>query len=239
MIEVTNETYNGHTIAVAHHNTHSKQLVIFCHGYRGSSIGPSRNFVRVAQMLEEAGISSLRFDQYGSGNSDGDFYESSFNDWIATTRAITEQHLAKGHQVILFGQSMGAAAVIAAGADLRDITAVVAWVPDPSVDDLILPKSGFMEEGGQRVQSAFWKEAHEVNVADKLAGLKANALIIQCTGDEYVDAANRAAIAASAQPNHSVLDFEGYTHSSWTYDQAEPVLQKSVDFIVRSFRQSS
>lgn len=237
MIEVRTKEYNNHKIAVSHHDAKSKNIVIFCHGYRGMSVGSSRFFVRVAQKLEEADISSIRFDQFGSGNSDGDFLNSSFNDWCATTRVIAKDYLDKGYNVVLFGQSMGGATVIAVGSELPEITAVVALVPDPNIENFVYPESGYIEEGGQRVQASYWQEAHDAKVADKLATLKAPALIVQCTDDEYVDEVNRKAIMDNAQPQHKVVNLENYKHSSWTYDQAEDIIAQSTDFIVKAFSQ--
>jgi len=235
MIQTQTKDYNGHRIASAFHDAGGKNVVIFCHGYRGTSVGPNRFFVRVADKLAEQEISSLRFDQYGSGNSEGDFFNSSFNNWLATTKVIAQNYLEQGYKVALFGQSMGGATVIAVGSELPGLASLVAWVPDPNVEPFERPKKGFIEEGGQRVQALYWQEAHDAKVADKLAKLKAPSFIIQCTADEYVDEANRKVISDNAQSNHKVVNYEGYSHSSWSYDQAEEIINKSVGFIVSSF----
>ena len=237
VIEVKIKEYNGHKIATAYHDSGNKKIVIFCHGYRGASVGPSRFFVRVTNKLAEDGISSLRFDQFGSGNSEGDFYNSSFNDWLATTKEIAKSYLEQGFQVALFGQSMGGATVLGVGSELPELTSIVAWVPDPNIEDFIQPDNGYIEEGGQRVQISYWQEAHEAKIASKLPELKAPTYIVQCTNDEYVDKQNRDAIAKNAQIHHKIENFEGYSHSSWNYDQAEEIINKSVEFIANSFRE--
>jgi esterase/lipase len=235
MIKVEVKQYNSHEIATAFHDVGGKDVVIFCHGYRGTSVGPSRHFVRVADRLAKQGISSLRFDQYCSGNSEGDFYDSSFNDWVSTTKTIVDDYLGQGYRVALFGQSMGGATVICVGASISELTAMVAWVPDPNVDTFRDLNSKYIEEGGQRVQVAYWLEAHEAGVEDRLPSVQAPAYIVQCTADEYVDQQNRDAISNNAQSNHQVDIFEGYPHSSWSYDQADDIINKSVNFLVRSF----
>jgi len=234
MIEVSTREYNGHKIATAFHDGLSKDIVIFCHGFRGDSIGPKRFFVRVANKLAVHGVSSLRFDQCGSGNSDGDFYDSSFNDWIATTRTIADNYLKKGYRVSLVGQSMGGATAIAAASQLPEISALVAWVPDPNVDPFSWPQEGYIEEGGQRIQASYWQEAHDARVAVKLKNVKAPALIVQCTDDEYVDSENREALLTNAQSNHKVIVLDGFTHSGWSYEQAELVINDSVDFLIKT-----
>ena len=222
------QSYKGHNIATFFHDAGGKKVVIFCHGYRSSTIGPNRFFVRAARKLAEHGISSLRFDQYGSGNSEGDFFDSSFNDWVATTKTIVQDYAGRGYTVALFGQSMGGSTVVVAAADLSNLCAVVAWVPDASVDEFHAPDSGIIEESGQIVQASYWQEAHDAHVGDRLPDVKAPAYIVQCTADEYVDQANREKLIKNAQPRHMIENFEGYKHSSWTYEQSEDIITRSV-----------
>lgn len=235
MIQVQSQDYNGHKIATALHDTGNKNIVIFCHGYRSTSIGPNRFFVRAANKLEVAGISSLRFDQYGSGNSNGDFFESSFNDWIATTKSIVQEYQNKGYRVALFGQSMGGSTVLAVGTEIPSLVAIVSWVPDASADDFTAPESGIIEESGQIVQAAFWQEAHDTKVGEKLPLVISPTYIVQCTADEYVDKQNRDLLEVNAQPHHTIDTYEGYSHSTWSYEQSEEIINKSVEFLEHGF----
>src|SRR4051794_432200 len=128
-------TINDRRIATVFHTARQKRIVLFCHGFRGSKIGPNRFFVPLARRLAEAGVCSLRFDQYGSGDSEGEFLKTSFEDWVTTTKTLAERYVDEGYQVGLLGQSMGGSAVIVAAATLgRRVSSVVAWVPDPSID---------------------------------------------------------------------------------------------------------
>lgn len=237
MIQVQTQDYNGHKIATALHDAGSKNMVIFCHGYRSTSIGPNRFFVRAANKLEAAGISCLRFDQYGSGNSDGSFFDSSFDDWVATTKAIVQNYQDKRYRIALFGQSMGGSTVLAVGAESPNLTAIVSWVPDASAGDFTAPESGVIEECGQIVQPAFWQEAHDAKIGERLPLVKPPTYIVQCTADEYVDEQNRELIEQNAQPQHIIDTYKGYLHSTWTYEQSEAIINKSVDFLIQAFTQ--
>lgn len=242
-----NETYmehasiqniNGHAIHCVVHEAKSKNIVIFCHGFRSSSIGPNRFFVRAARLLADKGIATIRFDQFGSGNSAGDFIESSFTDWVETIKVIARMYQAKGYKVTLFGQSMGGSAVICAGAELNDIASIVSWVPDPSEDTFIEPTSGHVEESGQRVTSRFWREAHNAKIAEQLAKIEYPVYIIQCSKDDYVSPANQQVLQKHAKTQHVLELFEGLSHSSWTFDEATEIISKSVDFIITQFEKS-
>lgn len=233
METVEDRTYNDHRIATALHDVGSNRIVIFAHGFRGTSVGPNRFFVRAARDLAQRGVSSLRFDQYGSGNSDGDFLDSSFDGWVRMIETIASDYLDQGFEVALFGQSMGASAVIVAASQLPQLSAIVAWVPDASIDAYDGPE--IAEEKGQRVSASFWREAHAARIPERLSSIKAPALIVQCTGDEYVDAQNRAALERAVAPDHSIATYDGLSHSMWTYEQAEEIIERSVRFVVDSF----
>lgn len=235
MDQLISQKVNGHKIASVFNDGKSKKLVIFCHGFRGSSIGPNRFFVRLSEKLKKEGVSSLRFDQYGSGNSEGDFMESSFNDWVSTTKEITQKYLNEGFQVALLGQSMGGATVIITALQMGQIASVVAWTPGLIVDPPNI-QGEYMEEGGQRVSWKFWQEAHEANVIKSLQKLSVPVLIFLATNDEFISEKDMQVLKSSVLPNQEIETLQGHKHSTWNYDQAESVLEKTKDFLIKNFK---
>jgi pimeloyl-ACP methyl ester carboxylesterase len=229
------ETHNNHRLATVFHDGGGKRIVIFCHGFWGSLVGPGRHFVRAARQLADQGVSSLRFDQYGSGNSEGDFKDSSFDDWVATTRIIAQSYIEQGYQVALFSQSMGGASAIVAASQIPELASSVVWVPDPKVNPPNPDPSGYDEAAGQIVQSSYWQEAHDAKAAEKLRQVKSPMYIIQCENDQYVAPDNQAAIASNAQPQHEVIMLKGYGHGNWPYEEALKIVDNSVEFLVKSF----
>jgi len=147
----------GHRIAIAMHDVAGPSVVIFCHGFRGERTGPNRTFVRAARALAAVGISSLRFDQYGSGDSDGDFLDSSFTDWVETCQALAVEQIKAGRRVALFGQSMGGSAALCAAADLQQLAAVVAWVADANVDPFLPSPTGSSKKAASSFATSFGK----------------------------------------------------------------------------------
>ncbi|MBO0901840.1 alpha/beta fold hydrolase [Cellulomonas sp. zg-ZUI22] len=221
----------GRRLAAVRHDAGGDAVVLFCHGFRGEKSGPNRTFVRAARRLAQHGVSSIRFDQYGSGDSSGDFLESRFSIWVDAIAALAREQQDLGRRVALFGQSMGGAAVLCAAAEVP-VDAVVAWVPDANVDEFSPGPQGFVEEGGQRVGNAFWQEAHDAHVPDRFREVTAPCHLVFGTADEYVSTENREALLTAARPGDLVDVLDGYPHSAWTYDQAEGVIARSVAFLV-------
>jgi pimeloyl-ACP methyl ester carboxylesterase len=226
----------GRSIACVTHAEDGPGMVLFCHGFRGEKTGPNRTFVRAARRLAAHGIASLRFDQYGSGDSAGEFLESRFDDWVETIRVLTQRQLDRGRRVAFFGQSMGGSAVICAAVGLP-VTAVVAWVPDASTDHFAPDPRGFVEEGGQRVGNAFWQQAHDAAIPAQLAQVTAPCYLVFGTNDEYVSSENRAALTSAAKPTDRIDVFDGYPHSAWPFEQADDIIDRSTNFLVEHMAQ--
>lgn len=226
---------NGHRLEVVTREVGNDSVVVFRHGFLGSSPGPNRLFVRAARQLADHGVSSLRFDQFGSGNSEGEHEESSFTDWCVTIKALVDAELDRGRRVALFGQSMGASASIVVSASQPRLTGLLAWVPDPNIDSVGFTANKILEEAGQLVRGRYWIEAREANVAERLGQVRCPAFIVQCEADALVDEANRQAIEKAAPPNHVIDTYAGLPHSAWTYQQSTAILQRSVGFLLSVF----
>lgn len=61
--------------------------VVLFHGFKGSRTESHVMFVKCSRALAQAGVASLRFDFYGSGESDGEFREMTLRGEIADGRA--------------------------------------------------------------------------------------------------------------------------------------------------------
>jgi len=155
--------------------TSTKKIIIMSHGFRGTSIGPARTFVDFEKLLLREGFTVLRFDQPCGGNSEGDFIDSSFNEWINATRYFVEKYLNQGYEVVLLGQSMGATTtmIVAGQEKLKDrIPCIILWVPDAKSDVDVDPDEVY-EESGQKYKGRFWievKEADFFRALDKYPG---------------------------------------------------------------------
>ena len=216
----------------------NKAIVIMAHGFRSSNIGSSRKFVSLARSLADNGIASLRFDQLGSGNSSGDFYDSSFNNWVETIRIFVREYIKKGYRVALMGDSMGATAVINSLDNLKfrkNICGIVLWVPDPKIDIFEI-KGAYVEEGGQRVKKSYWVEACGHNFIKNLESFEHKYLIVYGEKDKHISELSRKKVIDVARKhNRKVVILKGEDHSNWSYPQMEKAINNTADFFEKIF----
>jgi uncharacterized protein len=104
--------------------------VVFFHGFTGDRMESHWLFVKCARALERAGIASLRFDFYGSGESEGEFGEVTLQGEVSDARdAIRYFSKQKGidaKRIGICGLSMGGT-IAATVAQYSRARALVLW----------------------------------------------------------------------------------------------------------------
>ncbi len=215
-----------------------KQIVIFNHGFRSSTIGPARTFVDFSRILNKEGISTLRFDQPNCGNSEGDFLNSSFNEWVNTTAYFAKKYLDLGYKVILLGQSMGATTTVIASNknELKGkIPCIILWVPDPKTTFDGNPNE-IAEEGGQIHSNKFWQEAKESNFFDCLNNYNGKIHLVYGENDMYISEELRSQVVDVVKnKNQEVMILPNQNHSSWEHKITQKVFEVELPIIKSSF----
>ncbi|TNC74937.1 alpha/beta hydrolase family protein [Rubellimicrobium roseum] len=108
---------------------------------------------RTARLLAEAGYASLRVDFIGSGESDGDFADTTFEGQIADGLAALEFLRAEprvaGDDIFIIGWSQGGlvASAVAGRSDAPDAVALWAAVADPMATFTALLGEEFVQAG--------------------------------------------------------------------------------------------
>lgn len=210
-----------------------QRIVVMAHGFKSSKIGPSRYFVDLARLLAGDGISTFRFDQPGSGDSEGSFEDSSFATWIDTIEHFVRRFHAEGRKVALLGQSMGGVAALAAAARLGDALAAVAlWsaAPNPSADPTSL-EGEWMEEEGQRVRTDFWREAAGMDFRAHYGDLAVPVYMVFGTADVFIPAADVREVESMCKPGDRVRVIEGLPHSAWPLPWRHEIIEETREFL--------
>jgi dienelactone hydrolase len=173
--------------------------VAMFHGFTGNRMESHWIFVKCSRALAEAGIASLRFDFYGSGESDGDFREVTLRGEIADGRAavafLRRQKGIDPARVGLLGLSLGGA-VAAALAPSVPVRAVVLWsaVAHPvrlreiagKAARPIPGKPGAVEFDAREISPRFLDDVLKVEPVRHLARYRGPTLIIHPGNDEHV-----------------------------------------------------
>lgn len=235
--EVFFEKVNGSGIfcVLARPKSDEKKIVIMSHGFRGSSIGPARTFVDFARLLNNSGYSTLRFDQPNSGNSEGDYLNSSYSQWVDTIVYFANKYLSLGYKVALLGQSMGGAATVIAASRLKDkIPCILLWVPGVNEGDFNGKPNEIFEEGGQKYKGRFWMEARSANFFRCLDNYKGAIHLVYGEKDRYIspELRNKVVDLVKAKGQQTKV-LKGQDHSPWEYDLCQEVYEEELKFLNR------
>lgn len=216
-----------------------KKIIIMSHGFRSSSIGPARTFVNFEKLLLNNGFSVLRFDQPNSGNSEGEFINSSFKEWVDTTTYFAKKYIDMDYKVCLLGQSMGATATMAVTSRVEvknKIPCIILWVPDPESTFNNNPDN-ILEEEGQKYKELFWKEAFETNFFKNLKEYLGGIHLVYGENDKYVSKELRNETIKQVQKKgQPFIVLKGQGHSPWEYDICNEVYTQEIKFLEKYFK---
>lgn len=216
------------------------KIVIMNHGFRGTSVGTSRAFVNFARYLVTQGISVLRFDQPNCGNSEGDFIDASFNEWVQTTIYLAKKYLKLHYQVALLGNSIGATTCVIASnnAEIQGrIACLLLWVPDPKAtfsdpDD----NNTIYEEGGEQYRCRFWMEAQKANFFACLQSYTGGIHLVYGEHDRYISTRQRNQVKSYVQAKgQPILILSGHNHGPWEYASLQRIYQEELNKLKEHF----
>jgi len=173
--------------------------VVFFHGFTGDRMESHWMFIKCARALARAGVASLRFDFYGSGESDGEFRAATLASEIADAQdAVAFFRRQKGidrARVGLCGLSLGGC-ITACIAQRVEAKAVVTWsaVAHPAILQEIMrsvlqPVSGsrhLVEYDAREISLRFISSAPRYKPVNLLSAFRGPTLIIHPGEDAHV-----------------------------------------------------
>jgi len=182
----TIHTPRAHLAAVLH-RAPGKNLVILCHGFTGTKAESGRLFVQTARALQKAGLSALRFDFMGSGDSSGAFNEMTPNTQIRDALNVLAWGRRRYKKVAFLGLSFGGATVICASYLARPHPdALLTWSSVPNLKDWLVTKPGGDKPSAVNPLAPgkrFYVDWPKVDVPEAYVALKIPRLQIQGDND--------------------------------------------------------
>ena len=177
----------------------------------------------------------LRFDQPNSGNSEGNYLETSYNEWVDTIVYFAKKYLELGYKVALLGQSMGGAATVIATSrpELKDnIPVILLWVPGVNEGDFNGNAEEVFEEAGQKYKGRFWLEAKNANFFKCLDEYNGGVHLVYGEKDRYISQELRnKVISIVKEKGQPVKILQGQDHSPWKYDLCQEVYREELEFL--------
>lgn len=129
---INNAVFRGYEDRVSDH------VIVFFHGYTGHKAESGRLFYHLSEQLTKQGISTIRFDWFGHGESDMEFVDIRVPMLQAQANMVLDYALEHYQSVTLLGFSMGGAFAMH---HVRN-----------SIDKLILLAPAFMMSGMKKHQ---------------------------------------------------------------------------------------
>jgi uncharacterized protein len=178
---------------------HRPPGVVFLHGFTADRMESHWLFVKCSRALERAGIASLRFDFFGSGESEGEFREASLETELADAQDATGFLRREGgidpERLGLVGLSLGGAvaALVAQSVRARALVlwAAIAHLPLLRVlaDSFARPipgGDGDLEYAAHQVSPRFLEGAERLDPVRAIAAFTGPTLIVHPEHDEYL-----------------------------------------------------
>lgn len=219
--------------------------IMMWHGFTGTRVEPHRLFVKAARDLTNQGIVTVRFDFWGSGESDGDFVDVTPEteiedaltviDWLQAQAGIDRTRLG------LIGLSLGGLVSACTAARSSQIKALCLWAATAHMGQRMrerttpeaaqfLEQHGYIDLGGNRVGRAFLDVAAQVNPLREAQEYSGKALIVHGTADPTVpleEAHEYAAALKNCSPKLHLIPEADHTFNrmDWEADLIDTTMQ--------------
>lgn len=170
-------------------------ICIIFHGFTGCNTGTKFSYVQLSRMLEEYGIGTLRMDFLGTGESDLNFRDMTFDDELSCARIILEEVLKMPTttSVYLLGHSMGGAlASELAKLYPNDIQKMCLWAPAFQLPEAVEYLKGtnviadYYDHNGFEISNLFVEDIVSRDFYKDLNTYKNQLMIIHGTEDKTV-----------------------------------------------------
>lgn len=214
-------------------------VCLIFHGFTGQKTGTKFSYVQLARMLEAKEIATFRFDFLGSGESDGNFVDMTFQDELSCARVILEETLKMENcsEIYVLGHSMGGAVASELAKLYPDqIKKMVLWAPAFNLPDALdyltgkVARAKTYDHNGYEISDKFVQDILKRDFYQDLDIYQNQLLIIHGTKDTTVpyEISNR--YKNLFHPDCQFVSIEGGNHNFDKLEDIKKVLQLSLNF---------
>lgn len=218
--------------------------VVFLHGYTGTRMGDHCILVKAARDLCRAGYACFRFDFRGSGESEGEFVDTTLDgeisDALAALEFIKDFKGIDQNRIGLVGMSLGGSVGACVGARAR-VKSLALWSPWAFIEYLVerggeivkdpyawLPpnfkdairKKGRVDIGGHMRGKAFFESLAVTDPLREISKYEGPVLIIHGSEDQVVSPTNSEYLYDSVKGMRRliIIDDADHTFSSFYWE---------------------
>lgn len=217
-------------------------VCIIFHGFTGSNTGTKFSYVQISRLLEAHGIGTIRMDFLGSGQSDLNFKDMTFDDELSCARLILEEVLKmpSTSAVYVLGHSMGGA-IASELAKLypHDIQKMCLWAPAFNLPEAIdylkgnQKKADYYDHGGFEISDAFVEDMVSRDLYQDLDIYQNELMIIHGTKDTTVPyAISKKYLKLMNDPQFYPI--EGATHNYDSLAHIQEVIRLTYRFMTNT-----
>ncbi len=230
-------------------------VVVILHGFASSKHGSNRCYVNLAHALAKAGFAALRFDSRGSGDSEGNLSDITFEDLVSDAafviKSVGEIDGVDSSRMALFGASLGGSLAILAAERTQCVKAMALWAPAASGElwfrDYLArhPEHMNVEPGkllatykGNQIHPLFREQFAKLQAYKSMANLH-DLPILHMHGekDVTISSAHAAAFKNACPPDQSNVQFLSYPdgeHSLGYSSSFKNVIEETIRFFERN-----
>ena len=217
----------------------AKRIVCMFHGFTGNKTEHNGHFRNLARLLAKKGVASIRMDYHGNGESDGEFYEFSYNDSLDDAKRILDfaKNVEGIEEVCILGFSYGGAiaSMVANDENCEKLVLISAAANMPELALKKLETWRKLENGnlyslGFELSPKFVEEIKDQNMYSNAKNFNKKVLVVQARNDQAVPYifGVRYAVSYKNSTLHLVKD-AGHGYDS--LENATELYSKVVDFL--------
>lgn len=216
--------------------------IVFLHGFTVWKTGPQRLYEEFVREAVKDGFSVIRFDFYGTGESDGEFYEMTIGSEMLETGVIFEwagqQPYVDEHNIFLGGHSMGALIAVLKAPKLKP-KAVFGWATALTMlyqaGLRTRTMNGPTERGwdidGLELSREFMEEAAGMDFLAMSKGYDGPVLLIHGSRDTDIPVESAYALKAMYGDNCAIDIVEGANHRFLSLEWKRYIYGRTLEFL--------